>query len=157
MRDKKRRILVWHTMLEKYSKIILILAIAINVYLVGLTRGFEFQYLKYGFSDPRISGAEYFYICFFLLIFLIGREVKKRFVSNIICLSALAIAAYKYKFIYLFTVGLLDEGEPISLMFRESIPLNLISFSVIILLLIYQIIVIIQDFYSKNRIPLNTF
>lgn len=138
-------------MLRKYSKIIALIALAINIFLAGLTRGFEFHFYKFSFSDAQISGSEYFYISFFLLIFFIGTSVKKRLMSDIICLAALILAIYKYKFIYLFTTGLLNEPEPISLLFQESTPLNIISFLIILILLIYQITILVQKWVFKDQ------
>ena len=142
---------------RKYSKIIFLLAFIINTFLLGLTRGFDFHYHKIGLFEAHLGEETYIYICFFLLVFLVGISIKNKLASNIICFASLPLAIFQYKFIYLFTTGLLDEKEPIGLLFRESIPLNLISFSIITILLIYQIIIAFQDLFSKNRTPLNTF
>jgi len=144
-------------MLRKYSKIILLLAFVINIFLIGLTRGFDFHFHKHGLFEADLVDVDYFYICFFLFVFWIGTLVKNRLASNIICFAALSLAFYRYKFIYLFITGLLDEQGAISLLFRESIPLNMISFSIITILLIYQIVVAFQDLFSKNRTSLNAF
>lgn len=138
-------------MLEKTSKFVALFAFSINLFLAGLDRGYDYHSRIYGLSGSGFAGSEYLYISFSLLVFIFGKLVKKRILSNIICLSALSFVIYQYKDIYLYKKLLSDAGEPLSLMFRESIPLDVLSFSLIVILLVVQAIAAFQSFLDRKH------
>lgn len=137
-------------MLKKISGIVALFAFSLNVYLAGLYRGFYIPLPRFELSESGFAGDFYFHISFFLLVFILGRLAKNRLLSNIICLSTLSLIIYQYKYIYYKTL-LSDEGGPFSLILRESIPLDLISFSLVLFLLIYQIITVFQNCLEWKR------
>lgn len=138
-------------MLEKILSILVFLTFSINIFLAGLERGFNFHYQKYGLSGIGFAGSSYLWISFLLLVFLLGKKTKKKFLSNILCLTSLSFILFQYKNIYLYKKLLSDAGDPISILLRESIPLDVISFSAILILLFTQIIMIFQNYFEWKR------
>lgn len=130
-------------MLHKASTVIVLIVLWLNAYLAGLVRGYGFHQ-EFEFSEPYMKGAEYFTICFLLLVVIAVRFIRKKLLSDILCLTALSVALFQYRFIWLYKLALSDEGPPLSLLFRESIPLEIASFLLIITLLIYQFVVLLK-------------
>lgn len=137
-------------MLRKYSRIIVLFTLGINVFLVGLHRGFDISLSEFEFSGPNF-GDIYFYTSFFLILFFFGELAKNRLVSNIICFFALFSLLYYYNRIYLYNTRTFEESRPINLFLRESMPLDVISFSLIMILLIFQLITAIWYYFEWKR------
>ena len=138
-------------MLNKFSKINVVIAFVINIFLAGMDRGFSFQFYQFRLSEPQIAGSNYFYIIFFLIIYLLGEFIKRKIISFLVGVSALALIINQYKYIYWYAIDLSDEKEPFSLLFRETNPLNWISFSLVMILLIFQIVSILHHCFYKNQ------
>lgn len=138
-------------MLIKSLSIVAFFAFCINVFLAGLDRGYDYHSRMYGLSGSGFAGDFYFYNGFFLLVYILSKTAKKRLLSNIICLAALSFTIYQYKNIYFYKKLLSDAGEPLSLMFRESIPLDVLSFTLVIVLLIAQLITVFQYYFEWKR------
>lgn len=136
-------------MLDKTSKILLLITSFINLYLLGLYRGFDFHFSKYG-NNSFISGGEYFSIIFFLFIFLVSLFSNKTFFSPLICIFSLFFILYQYRSIYIYTRSLSDEGEPFVYLFNESIPLNYMSLVIVIILIFVQFITLYKQISNKK-------
>ncbi len=138
-------------MLNKVSKFVVFLAFSINVFLAGLSRGFAFHFHKYGLYGVGFGVDSYIIISFFWLFFLFGTIIKKRLLSNIICFFSLSCIVYQYKCIYLYKKLLSDVEEPLSLMFRESTPLDVLGFSLVLILLAFQIATAFMDYMEWSH------
>lgn len=145
-------------MLTKISITAAIIIICINIYLAGIYRGVFIDFNKYGIYSfdnygvfSSITGIEFFFIAIFLLLFLISKIVSRRLISQLICLFMLLLTTFQYRQIYDFIVLSADEGDKYISLFNEAIPLNIISFSLIIILLILQIILFAQSLLVKNQ------
>ena len=142
-------------MLNRIAKILALIVLTINVCLAGVFNGFEQGYS----TNSMFSGSTvyitlsmfYFLITFCVLGFVIGKLLRNVILSQIICFSSLISTLYLYQRIYLLKSYYLNDIESFSKLIRESIPLDWFWFSIIIILLIYQIVSAFQYFSNKNH------
>lgn len=125
------------------------IVIFINIYLAGIHRGVFFNFNQYGI-DSGVIGSEYFIIILFVMVFLIFLLWNKKIFSPVACVISLLPTILQYKYIYSYINGLSDEGEPFMSLFNEAVPLNVISFGLIVSLMVIQIIVASKNFFNKN-------
>lgn len=138
---------------NKFSIVIAALALGINIYSAGLARGFDFHFRgQFEFSESRIAGSEYLYICVLIFVFTILQFTKRGMLSSFICIGALCLILFHYTDIYASKSLLSDEGSPYSLLLRESAPLDVTSFSLIVVLWVYQLVIITTRLWHKGEI-----
>lgn len=141
-------------MLRNFTILFALIAEVVNAFLAGLSRGHEVHIIKYGLYSYGFESLTfcYLYICFFLFIFILGKLLERELLSNIICLGALLLLFYSYKYIYLQMKIFSVPEEPWILLYRDSIFFVLISFLLVLILLVYQIISISKYFVKKNKV-----
>ncbi len=148
-------------MLRKISLLLAFIVLMINVRLSGEYFGFEqgYQYAVDTYTEIRFShGTVYFYLfeqyaqlVLGMIFFLIGKTVKKESLSQIICAPSLLWVIYKYYYIYIPKSRYFNDVEPFSKLLRESMPLDVICFSIVSMLLIYQLGIVLKLLYSKHQ------
>ncbi len=144
-------------MLRKFSIVNVIAICSINVFLIGINLGFGYKATEtIEFSVSSESGYEfltrcYIGICFWLIVFIIGKLIKNEVTSQTICISSLILTIFLYRSVYLQKSLYFINPYPITKVFRESMPLDLISFSLVMILLIYQIITVFQHYFDWKR------
>ena len=149
--------------MKNYWKILLVVAFAINFFLAGQFLGYDIGLTDaIGFSISGQSGYELLAICYFdinflLLIFYFGLLIKNRILSSAICLAALSLTFYFFRIIYLQKTLYYNNGVPVRKIVDNSIPLDLISFSIIVLFLVLQVINSTKYIFYKNRNVLTTY
>lgn len=118
----------------------------INGLLFGLHLGFAYGFVEYG-SVTFLSETVYQFLarcyfanCFWLLVFVIGHLINRRFVSEIICFSSLIFVILSYRWVYLEKSHLFESPETITTVLRITYPLDLVSFVLVIFLLMVQIV-----------------
>ena len=139
------------TILRRFPRIIAAFAFVIIIYQAGLARGFELRILKFGHSW-FVESQEYFVMSFFMMIVMIVLSVKPRMILNVICAAALALTLYQFRYVYAIKLGISDEGEPISLWLRESIPLDVLGFLLVAILLFVQIANLTKAVFRRNKL-----
>lgn len=143
-------------MFDRISKFVASATFIINILLCGLYIGYSIRFKEDGFFISGGNGYEsiaqyYIYICLFLLIFFLGKTIKYKILSNIVCIVTLGLTFFFYRFIYLQKSLFYNNGLPLSKLLKISTPLDWISFSLALVLLILQIIAIYLDYFSKKR------
>lgn len=144
-------------MLRRLTLITALSSLFISGLLLGLHQGFA-----YGASDARgysfsfETGYEflvrcYFGICIWLSVFIIGNLIKKEIMSQIICFSSLVFVILPYRLIYQQKNFFYENSETITNVLRATLPLDLVNFSLVSILLIFQIIFLYRNFISKSQ------
>lgn len=144
-------------MLRKFSILIALVTCFINVLLAGLHRGYylgsseTIGFRIIGDAYELLAGC-YTYICVFLFVFFVGKLVKKKVISQIICLTSLILIIFPYWTLYLQKSFFFSDPDTITSVLREAILLDLISFSLVLILLVIQIITAFQNYFEwKHR------
>ncbi len=137
-------------MFRKIHIIVAVITFIINIFLIGLNRGYDIHFDEQGLYN---SGFElltycYIYISLLLLLFIVGKSIKKNSLSNIICFTSIFLLFYPYKWVYLQKQIFYSNNVPLDLIFKESIPLDVISILLIIILLTVQIITVFQSYFE---------
>lgn len=145
--------------LQRLTLVTALNSLVISVLLLGLYQGFEFGFSEYNSSRFTVSGEGvyeflarcYFSICFWLFVFIIGHLIQQKLVSQIICFSSLVFVILSYRWVYLEKNLLFENSETITNVLRATLPLDLVNFSLVIILLIFQIIFLYRNFISRNQ------
>jgi len=142
----------------KYAELIGCFA---NILLFGMHEGFElgYQELRETCAVIHLSGGtayeflakQYLYITFLFLIFLVAKLVKPRALSHFISIFALIWISYFYWQTYLQKRIYFGNSENFSRLIRESIPIDLLSFSLVLILSIIQVSSVIQCYFEWKR------
>jgi hypothetical protein len=145
-------------MIRRTSKIIAIVVCIINILLAYLFRGFELghdegtnMYLSGGSSYGLLANY-YTYISLLLLIFTVGKFIRNELLSRVLCVSLLVLAVFQYFTVYLQKSLFFGSTNSFTKLLRETIPVDLISFSLLLFLLALEIIAFFQRFKSSSRI-----
>ncbi len=142
--------------LKKTSKVIALILCSVNLFLAGLHRGFEIghdestKFFISGGSGYDLLANYYIYIFLLLVMFVIGQSMKKDVLSRVACFSTLILNIFLYRTIYLQKKIFIYNSDSFTKLLRDTIPLDLISFLVMITLLLFQIIMVFQH-YSNWR------
>jgi hypothetical protein len=138
------------------------IVILITVYLaienslsIGLGNGHNFGAALCGITDPTVDprfhathgntpygdlSDIYRYINWFLLFFIAGKLIKKEFLSQIISLSAIVLAFWKFVQVYnLKNNYLFNENKYFELM-QVTLQTDFLQLLIVFVLLIYQVI-----------------
>lgn len=147
-------------MLRKISIILALLGLAINFYISALYNGVTHG-IRLGEEESMFSGygsiwdsLSYFHFlmafCFFVLV--IAKSIKKEVLSQLIALFSLLPALYLCKEIYLLKSSCLYflDLKSFNGFFRSSFQLDWLWFSIICMLIIFQIIAALK-FYSERH------
>lgn len=148
-------------MVKTVSIIIVLLVLMINLLLQGSYTGFDIGYdealrihSKVSFSGDSVYGnlgQLHSYITLLLLIILVGKLIKKEFLSQLICITSLAWTLYIYSQIYFQKNNLHDDLGSYSNLLKNTLPLDLFCVFVLSLLLIYQLITVLKALFSQNK------
>lgn len=150
-------------MYKKVSIIFALTVLVIDLFLSGQYLGFDKGYYEAiktnseisfsggGITNYTILFEHYAPIVWLLIVYLIGKSIKKELLSQIICFSTLGWIIYLYWQIYFIKTNLFTPSISFNDLIRDTIPLDWISFSLVLVLLIYQIIVAFQYYFGKNH------
>ena len=150
-------------MYRKVSKILALIVLVINSSLSGQHLGFDRGYnvARKMFTEVNLSGGgltvytilfeHYAPIVWLSIFYLIGKSIKKEFLSQIICFSTLGWIVYLYWQIYFIKTNLFTPSISFNDLIRETIHLDWISFSLALILLIFQIISVFQLYFNWKR------
>lgn len=161
-------------MIKKVLMILALITLLINVQLEGKYSGYEagIQISKKDYADEQIAqGHNYVYrahptayadyaevysiIKWLLIAFLIGFSLKKELLSQFICITSLIWTVYEYREIYIhkreiFDILDLQEHRFFDII-RETIPIDWICFSIVIILMAHQIVTMFNYWVYKNE------
>ena len=144
-------------MLMKFSMIIALLVSVTNFLLLGFYEGYNKGYKEAVnlYSKGFMSGGTiynelgdiHFYLAFCIAIFIAGKLLKKKILSHIICFTSLFLTLFVY---WHWVVALVGNSELtfITNLKQTVSMLDWISFSLVIILLIIQIITAIQRYFD---------
>lgn len=144
-------------MLRQLSLVIALGAFFISVLLVGLHKGFDYGITEdSGLSFSSESGYGfltrcYFSICFLLLTFIVGKLIKKEVASQLISFSSLFFVILSYRLVYLQKNLFFESAETITNVLRITLPFDLVNFSLVIVLIITQIVLLYRNVISKSK------
>lgn len=144
-------------MLEKTTKIVVFVACLINVFLLGLHLGFDLgldensSFTISGITGYQLLARCYIYICVLLLIFIVGKLIKKHTFSRFICLISLILIIFPYQTLYLQKRIYFNNPETVTNILLVAIPFDLIGFLLFLSLLIFQIIITLNQFLGENK------
>lgn len=143
--------------LRRLTLITALSSLFISGLLLGLHKGFDYGFSElsnitfYSEGGYEFLARCYFSICIWLFVFIIGHVIQKKFVSEIICFSSLVFVILSYRWVYLQKNFYFENSETITNVLRVALPLDLINFSLVIILLVTQIISLYRNIISKNR------
>ena len=156
-------------MLRRISIIVGLIALVMSVFLFGVHYGFDQRGLveaigkvSFGAGGPRTYeelSRRYLLISCFLSFYLIGKIIKSKLISQIICISFLSFAIYQFWQIYDFYMMLInqfhdyDKTAHFSLL-RDSNFLVWLCFVMVLSLLVIQIITASKYLLNKNKATL---
>ena len=142
-------------MLIRISKILALIVLTINVSFASLFNGFEQGYttnsMFSGFTVYITLSMYYFLIAFCVFGFVIGKLIKNAILSQIMCFSSLILTLYFYQKIYFLKSYYFNDVESFSTLIRGTIPLEWFCFSIVLILLVYQIVFAFRHFSNKNH------
>lgn len=148
-------------MLKKVPIIIALIALGINLLLagehMGYERGYEYTtrlYAKWSFSGGTAYGSlgqYYFSSSTFLLMFVIGRLIKKEVVSQFICTFSLIWIIRSYIFIFQQKYYVSKELDDFYILITETLSLDWFCFSIISALLSIQLFTISKLLYQTYK------
>lgn len=143
-------------MLRKLPITLQIAILLLSMLLLILHTGFE-----YGIVNPVfiISGENvhefitrcYISICVWILIFMMSKLIRKEIVSHIICFSSLFFIILTYKLVYAEKNLLFQNAETINDFLRLTLPLDVLNFSLVIVLLIVQVFCLYRRFTLRTK------
>lgn len=141
----------------KIPVVIALIICFINIFLHGLHGGFELA-LKQNSGIFSTSGSGYqllancyFFISGLLLIFTVGKLVKKEIVSQIVCLLALILVIFQFRLVYLQKSLFFENTDAVTKLMRETILFDWISLALVLVLLIIQIVTFFQQYIGKGQ------
>lgn len=143
-------------MLKDISIIIALINCFLTLSLAALYKGFEMgmsETIGFRITDNIYEQfvSYYVYIFIFSIIFLIGKLIKKGTVSKIVCLISLILMIFPYWILYSQKNYLLENPDIDARIFQQTMLFDLISFSILLVLLIYQLINTLHYLFYKSR------
>ena len=148
-------------MLRKISIIVALIVLIVNVRLSGDCFGFEqgYQFGVKTFTEIR-GGEGTAYLFLFeqyasvvsgIFFFLIGKTIKKETLSQIICIPSLLLTLRAYYYVYIQKSVYFADVEPFSELIRKSMPFDVVCFTIVSMLLIYQLGTVLKLLFSNNQ------
>jgi len=150
-------------MIKKLSIIIVIIGLTLYSFLMGEHFGFE-KGIAARISESSlfsgnheslytVLGRYYFYIILLLIVFLIGKQIKKELFSQIISISSLIFIFFIHWKIYiekeyLIEINTLNFSKTVAFQTKQF---DLLGISIIVLLLIIQITILVIYYFGKRQ------
>ncbi len=93
----------------------------------------------------------YFAICFWLALLIVARKFKKVVASNIICICCLIALLFSYRLVYLEKSLLFENPQTVTTTLQVSFLMDVINFSLILVLAVVQIFSLYRVFRPEWR------
>ena len=147
-------------MLDRIAKILALIVLTINVYFSGIFKGVDesrmFDAPSMFSGGPSIYDmlADYqLFAAFCLFGWVVGKTIKKEFLSQVVSFSSIFLAFYFFRKMYLLKSSYISDLSSTSLItpVHVSFRIDWFLYSIVLLLLIYQIFTIYKYFSGKNH------
>lgn len=140
---------------RKFLNFIALFVFVINMFFIGFFRGIgvsnPFPQNWSGGTNSEELMFSYIYINILIGVFFLGKFIKEKILSNILCIFALILTFYPYSHIYLQKSHFFNAELEVSQIYNHVWMLDWASFLLVLLLLAYQFITSFQSYFSKKR------
>jgi hypothetical protein len=142
--------------MKRASLIFATIVLMLNVLILGAFTGFDRAYRLDDIFKVSALGIYvrviflHFGIAFLLLVFVVGKIIKKEILSQLVCFASLIPTLYLYWKLFQRKSLYLTDTTSYTELLRSSISLDWFGASVVLFLLAYQVTITLHNIPNKN-------
>ena len=140
---------------RRFLNFVALIVFAINIFFIGFFRGCALAtpLPSYVYGETVSEGLifSYIYINALIIIFFLIKMIKEQVITNILCIFVMLFTFYPYRHIYLQKSIFFNKELQIRQIYTDALLLDWIGFSLVLILLIFQIITAFQLYFDWKR------